>query len=306
MPAKRIPWFKIWIGATAHGKVRQLEDGVFRTWVELLDAAAQQPVRGRFASRAEAAAVLRRPVKHLAVLIGAGLIDEDPDKHLVMHDWDDWQRWRQEDSNDAPHTPEGPTNNTRTTTERQLNDSVSTVDSLTIDNESTQDELLNAPRGRLSARRRRREKEEEDVEERKREKTDGEIADPADQPPKLLPVPKSSRSAEVIDAIRAVGIEPTLTARDHAALKTSNASAELIAELYGEVFNGRYGDAYQQRNLSVHELLTWIDGYRSFKANGLPKPVLVGRNGYAERPRRIVDHTGCPPGCPSSHPEQAS
>lgn len=126
MPAKRIPWFKVWIGATAHGKVRQLDDGAFRTWVELLDAAAQQPQRGRFDSRREAAAITRRPTKHIEALLRAGLMDERDDG-LWMHDWDDWQRWRQEDSNDSPtttdHPPNGHSNDSRTTTEPLLNGS---------------------------------------------------------------------------------------------------------------------------------------------------------------------------------------
>src|SRR4051795_9629980 len=99
MPAKRLPWFRFWIDATTHGKVRQLDDATFRTWVEMLDAAAKQPRRGRFESRGEAISILRRPAKHIATLITAKLVDE-VDKELVMHDWDEWQRWRAEDAND--------------------------------------------------------------------------------------------------------------------------------------------------------------------------------------------------------------
>lgn len=120
MPAKRLPWFRLWVGATAHGKVRLLDDGTFRTWVELLDAAAQQPKRGRFASAAEAAAITRRPAKHVAALMRVGLVDDTPDG-LVMHDWDDWQRWRKEDADDEPTPPQDPPNNTRTTTEHPRN-----------------------------------------------------------------------------------------------------------------------------------------------------------------------------------------
>lgn len=90
MPAKRLPWFKLWIGCTAHGKVRQLDDGTFRTWVELLDAASQQPTRGRFASEAEAVAITRRPVKHIRTLVAAGLMDATEDG-LWLHDWSEWQ-----------------------------------------------------------------------------------------------------------------------------------------------------------------------------------------------------------------------
>jgi len=120
MPAKRLPWFRFWIDATAHGKVRQLDDATFRTWVELLDAAAKQPKRGRFENRKEAVAVLRRPAKHIAALIAAKLIDETPEG-LVMHDWDEWQRWRQEDVNDDETTSDQLLNDSRLTRNGRAN-----------------------------------------------------------------------------------------------------------------------------------------------------------------------------------------
>lgn len=110
MPAKRLPWFKLWIGCTAHGKVRQLDDGTFRTWVELLDAASQQPTRGRFASEGEAAAITRRPIKHIRTLVQAGLIDAGEDG-LWLHDWSEWQDVypsdvsRERSANTPPNTP---------------------------------------------------------------------------------------------------------------------------------------------------------------------------------------------------------
>lgn len=125
MPAKRLPWFRFWIDATSHGKVRQLDDATFRTWVELLDAAAKQPKRGRFESRREAVSVVRRPTKHIAALITAKLIDETCEG-LVMHDWDEWQRWRAEDANDSSTSSESPperlVNNSRTTPEEHTID----------------------------------------------------------------------------------------------------------------------------------------------------------------------------------------
>ncbi|HEY8694848.1 MAG TPA: hypothetical protein VIR57_19130 [Chloroflexota bacterium] len=93
--------------------------------MELLDAAAKQPQRGRFASRQGAVSVVRRPSKHVVTLIAAGLVDEAADKRLTMHDWDEWQKWRKEDANDSPTTPERPpnghSNDTRTTTEQLRN-----------------------------------------------------------------------------------------------------------------------------------------------------------------------------------------
>lgn len=104
------------------------------------------------------------------------------------------------------------------------------------------------------------------------------------------PVPKPNRSAEVIDALRAVGIEPTMTARDHAALKTSTAKPELVAEVYQAVFSGKYGDAYMQRHLTVHDAIGWIDGYRAWRTNGGP-PRYPNRS-TPEPARRLIDKTG--------------
>lgn len=124
MPAKRLQWFRVWIDATTHGKVRQLDDATFRTWVELLDAAAKQPHRGRFESAKEAISIVRRPPAHIVTLVNAKLIDRDEDG-LVMHDWDEWQRWRPEDANDTTPPPQpqrnGQWNNTGTTHERPTN-----------------------------------------------------------------------------------------------------------------------------------------------------------------------------------------
>ena len=142
MPAPQLPWFRFWKGATQHGKVRALSDAEFRTWVELLDLAAQQKPRGRFDSRKSAAALSRRPDRHIGSLVKAGLIDIDSsDEHLTMHDWDEWQRWRKEDLHDDGTPPDLPPNglaiSTRTTLERpgdqHENDSRTTTDQHTND-----------------------------------------------------------------------------------------------------------------------------------------------------------------------------
>lgn len=149
MPAQRLPWFKFWIGATGHAKVRQLTDAVFRTWVELLDLSAQQNHRGTFSSRKEAAAVSRRPAAHISQLVAAGLLDER-DGELTMHDWDDWQRWR-------PNDP-------ATTTEQLVNDhvndsrtSTSTTPERPRDEHAMTDEALARRREKREERRKTRE-----------------------------------------------------------------------------------------------------------------------------------------------------
>lgn len=240
MPAQRLPWFRFWMGATAHGKVRTLDDGTFRTWVELLDAASQQPRRGRFASRAEAAAITRRPAKHVAALIAATLIDETPEG-LTMHDWDDWQRWRKEDTNDTGIPPEQPpndhrnghTNDTRTTTE------------------STHDD----PASLREKKKEKRDRElDVDVELEKSEEL-------SPHPANAGPPRGNSRVQALVDAFRERGIEPMLGPRDYAAVKRSTAPPGLVAEAYDAVARREYGDDFMRKRLSVHEAVDWVSGY---------------------------------------------
>lgn len=147
MPNPPLPWFKLWGGVTSSSKVAPLSDALFRTWVELLDAASQQPTRhrGRFASRKAAAAIVRRPLAHVAALVTEGLIDETPDG-LAMHDWDDWQRWRKEDAMDS-----------RSTTDQLRMDSGSTNGS-TLDH-PPDERMIDTPPLRVEERRKKRDVE---------------------------------------------------------------------------------------------------------------------------------------------------
>lgn len=275
MPAARLPWIKFWPELVDHPKFSELSDSERWTWVEVWSKASQQAKRWHFASVAHAVKVTGRPAKQIRTLVAAGLIDESTDG-IYIHNAAKWQdRYPSDYSNGlSPNTP-------RTVRQHSANTPANPPE--TDDYDSGEDSVNdpgNAP---------------DDVRKSKsksKSKSKTGAAAPSGQPTSISERPQNGRSAAVIDAIRATGIEPTLTARDHAALKTSNAPPEVIAEIYCEVFNGRYGDAYQQRNLSVHELLAWIDGYRSFKTNGPPKPVLVGRNGQLDQPRRLVDNTG--------------
>lgn len=130
MPKQRLPWFKVWVGATRHEKVVTLDDRTFRAWVELLDAASEQQVRGRFTSSKAAAAIIRRPVALVKRLTDAHLLDERDDG-LWLHDWSDWQRWRPDDEhgndtgltyeshrNSNGNTPDPPPNDTPPRVER--------------------------------------------------------------------------------------------------------------------------------------------------------------------------------------------
>lgn len=302
MPAKRIPWIKFWPEMLDHEKFAELSDSEGMTWLNVWGKASQQAVRWRFASAQHAAKVSGRPLAQIRRLITARLLDEREDG-LWIHDWQQWQNHypsEYEDSSNTPSTPGEPSPNAHSKSAPTLDeDSVNAPKSLDEDNPNDAvNTTASASRVHERAKKGEGRREKGDI--------DG-TADPADRPPQLISVPKTDRNAEVIDAIRAIGIEPSLTGRDHSAIKVAkNMPPELIAELYGRIYRGEYGDEFLQRNLAVYLVIEKMPGYLAFKANGPPKPVLVGRNGYAERPRRIVDHTGCPPGCPSSHPEQAS
>jgi hypothetical protein len=108
MPRPRLPWFKVWVGATRHNKLVSLTDREFRVWVELLDSASVQKTRGRFDSVGAAAKILRRRASEVRSVLNAGLMDVTDDG-VWMHDWKDWQRWRPEDdqhTNDSDIPPE--------------------------------------------------------------------------------------------------------------------------------------------------------------------------------------------------------
>ena len=75
MPARRLPWFKLWPEAMRHEKVALLSDSAFRTWIVMLAAGSEQATRWRFASVHHAARVTGRPEDDLRELIGARLLD---------------------------------------------------------------------------------------------------------------------------------------------------------------------------------------------------------------------------------------
>lgn len=112
MPARRLPWFKLWPEAMRHEKIVLLSDGTFRTWIVVLAAGSEQSIRWRFASVKHAVSVTGRPLKHIRDLIAARLIDESEDGELWVHDWRQWQdryesdfapRTLPEDSANAPN-----------------------------------------------------------------------------------------------------------------------------------------------------------------------------------------------------------
>lgn len=101
MPAKRLPWFKLWPESFEHEKIATLEDGVWRTWVTLIGKASCQPVRWRFASVKHAAAACGRPEAEVQAVLDARLLDQLEDG-LWVHDWEQWQ---ERYPSDYPNTP---------------------------------------------------------------------------------------------------------------------------------------------------------------------------------------------------------
>lgn len=104
MPAKRLPWFKLWPEAVDHEKIAQLGDPEFRTWITVLARAADQPTRWRFASARHAATTAGRPLRQVKALVAARLLDDCGDSGLWIHDWKQWQERYASDYDGTPPT----------------------------------------------------------------------------------------------------------------------------------------------------------------------------------------------------------
>jgi hypothetical protein len=256
MPAKRLPWIKFWPELLEHRKFGELSDAESWTWVVVWGKASQQPDRWKFGSIDHAARATGRPKKHIQRLIAMHLLDADPDGQVYIHDVKQWQ---------DRFPSEEPTNGAASTDEDCLEDSLNTP--ATLHEHSPEDSSKTPVPPLLQKGEGRREN--------------------APNGAAHSPIPKPNRSAEVIDAIRALGQEPTMTARDHAAVKASAVKPELIAEVYCAVFRGDYGDPFMQRHLCVREAIGWIDGYRSWKSGATPRP---GKSAQSEH--RVIDRTG--------------
>ena len=90
MPAKRLPWVRLWVESLEHEKVALLSDAEYRTWTMLLLRGSQQPTRWRFASVQHAARVVGRPLAQVKALVGRRLMDLGDDG-LWVHDARTWQ-----------------------------------------------------------------------------------------------------------------------------------------------------------------------------------------------------------------------
>lgn len=152
MPAKRLPWFKLWPEAIEHEKVAQLGDGEFRTWVTALAKAADQPTRWRFASRRHAATITGRPLGHVNTLVNARLLDDMGADGVWIHDWEQWQE-RYPSDFDTP-----PSNTPRTLPEQSAN-GVSKAPA-TLHEDSAEESPEDSPEDSVKKRELRRENKE--------------------------------------------------------------------------------------------------------------------------------------------------
>jgi hypothetical protein len=76
----------------------------------------------------------------------------------------------------------------------------------------------------------------------------------------------NEKVAAMVDALRAVGVTPTITGRDARAIKETAHDPEEVAALYAAISGGRYGDAFMLRKLSVALCLESLPGWRAHVA----------------------------------------
>ncbi len=95
-----------------------------------------------------------------------------------------------------------------------------------------------------------------------------------------------NRSAQVIDALRALGCHDPISGRDHGAIKASDADPTLIAEAYLALKDGRWHDDFLRRRLSLHVVIDNLPAYvadRDGVQNGqrpAPKVSVLGNQSY--------------------------
>lgn len=90
MPAKRLPFVKLWHELMESDKVRQLTDSQYRTWTYTLMSGSQQPTRWRFNSLEHIAYVTRRPLKDVQGLADMRFLDVQDDV-VWIHDAAEYQ-----------------------------------------------------------------------------------------------------------------------------------------------------------------------------------------------------------------------
>ena len=86
-----------------------------------------------------------------------------------------------------------------------------------------------------------------------------------------MAVPKPNKSGELIDLLRAAGVECELLEKHHAALKRTRLSAAEVAEVYIAIAEGRFGDDWLCDNVNVERAIAAWPNYQNRKLRG-PRP----------------------------------
>jgi len=84
-------------------------------------------------------------------------------------------------------------------------------------------------------------------------------------------VPKPNKSGELMDLLRAAGVECLLLEKHHAALKRTRLSAAEVAEVYIAIAEGRFGDDWLCDNVNVERAIAAWPNYQNRKLRG-PRP----------------------------------
>ena len=124
-------WFRLWENLLDNAKVQGLDPATFRTWVNVLCAAARFQSDGSLPAIKPLAFWLRSSesevLQRLETLVSEGLVDQLKPGRFSVHDWDHWQphsdssteRTRKHKA--AKRAKEQPGNNTGTARERSGN-----------------------------------------------------------------------------------------------------------------------------------------------------------------------------------------
>ena len=102
------------------------------------------------------------------------------------------------------------------------------------------------------------------------------------------PQPKNNKLSEVIDRVRALGVEPVVNGgRDGRAVKECSAGAPDIAAAYAAVVTEEWGDKWLRANLSIHTVCDRMSGWMA-RSPCYSDP---DRTDYAAAARAIEEHT---------------
>lgn len=94
--------------------------------------------------------------------------------------------------------------------------------------------------------------------------------------------PKPNKATEVVDLIRAAGLEVRTNPRDFAEIKRTSASARDIASAYIAASHGEWADDWILRNLSIAAICPRINGYIAWRQGVRARSPTNGKLGAHE------------------------